>query len=138
MVTNFVSSMNFNSILFSPPFFPKKWIQCTFLENKNQEPNNLINQKDKKYIVPSTDIQKIDEIHSRETFKDFLDYSLLIPLNSLILLFRSKSDQNILLSLAVLFLSQIMFNVLNIHGIFQKKTNARGYKQQMIMYKTSI
>ena len=43
---------------------------------KNQEPNNLINQKDK-YIVPSTDIQKIDEIHSREKFKDFLDYRTL-------------------------------------------------------------
>ena len=74
MVTNFVSSMNFNCLAL--PFFPK--MNSVYLSwKKNQEPNNLIIQKDKKYIVPSTDIQKIDEIHSREKFKDFLDYRTL-------------------------------------------------------------
>ena len=82
MVTNFVSSMNFNSIVYSS-LFPKNEFSVSFLK-KNQEPNNLVNQKDK-YIVRSTDIQKIDEIHSREKFKDFvsLDFRtlpILVPI----------------------------------------------------------
>jgi hypothetical protein len=82
MVTNFVSSMNFNSIVYSS-LFPKNEFSVPFLK-KNQEPNNLVNQKDK-YIVRSTDIQKIDEIHSREKFKDFvsLDFRtlpILVPI----------------------------------------------------------
>ena len=91
---------------------------------KNQEPNNLINQKDKKYIVPSTDIQKIDEIHSREKFKDF--FSQLTPLVSL------NFDQN--LTRTIYWAWNYFFSVkstlmlivvLNIHGIFPEKDKCK-------------
>ena len=82
-------------LLFSPPLFPK--MNSVYLSwKKNQEPNNLINQKDK-YIVPSTDIQKMDEIHSREKFKDFLDY------RNLLILGRCKSYSSHLYFVELIF-----------------------------------